>query len=143
MLTLQDIRKYCNSKKGVVEDFPFDFQTLVFKIGGKMFALTDIDSEELTLNLKCDPYVSLELRSRYSQITPGYHMNKKHWNSVIVDGSIPDKEILKLIDDSYNLVLKGLKKSIRAEIENNTPSMIILLLHKNLHRSCSFYCQKK
>jgi predicted DNA-binding protein (MmcQ/YjbR family) len=117
MLTLKKIRKYCGSLKGVTEDFPFDFQTLVFKVGGKMFALTDIDSPELSLNLKCDPYLSLELRSRYSQVTPGYHMNKKHWNTVVIDGAIPDREVLDLIDHSYNLVLRGLKKSVRDEIE--------------------------
>jgi predicted DNA-binding protein (MmcQ/YjbR family) len=113
MLTLQDIRAYCSSRKGAVEDFPFDFKTLVFKVGGKMFALTDIDAEELSLNLKCDPYRSLELRSRYPRVTPGYHMSKKHWNTVIIDGSIPDAEILEMIDHSYNLVFRGLAKTVR------------------------------
>jgi len=117
MLSLEQIRAYCASKKGVTEDFPFDFATLVFKIGNKIFALTDIDSKELFLNLKCDPYLSLELRSRYPQITPGYHMNKKHWNTVLVDGAIPDREILKLLDHSYELVLRGLNKSLREKIE--------------------------
>ncbi len=116
MLTLPDIRAYCASKKGTAEDFPFDFQTLVFKVGGKMFALTDIDSSVLSINLKCDPYLSLELRSRYPQVTPGYHMNKKHWNTVIVDGSIPDEEILKMIDHSYGLVVRGLSKAARETI---------------------------
>ena len=110
MLSLEKIRKYCNTKKGSQEDFPFDFSTLVFKVGSKMFALTNIDSEELYLNLKCDPFYSLELRSKYTQITPGYHMNKKHWNTVIVDGEVPDDEILNLIDHSYDLVFKSLKK---------------------------------
>lgn len=118
MLTLKKIRSYCNSKKGASEDFPFDFQTLVFKVGGKIFALTDIDATELALNLKCDPYVSLDLRSRYPQITPGYHMNKKHWNTVLIDGNIPDKEILRLIDHSYELIVRSLKRSERERIEN-------------------------
>jgi len=117
MLTLEDIRKHCSCLKGTSEDFPFDFTTLVFKVGDKMFALTDIDSEELWINLKCDPFLSLELRSIYPQITPGYHMNKKHWNTVLVDGEIPDEEIFKLIDHSYELVFNKLKKSVREEIE--------------------------
>jgi predicted DNA-binding protein (MmcQ/YjbR family) len=118
MLTRKDIRRYCNAKSGVTEDFPFNFTTLVFKVGSKIFVLTDIESRELWLNLKCDPFLSLELRSRYSQITPGYHMNKKHWNTVHVDGEIPDEEIYRLIDHSYELVLKGLKRSERERIES-------------------------
>ncbi len=117
MLTLQDIRSHCAAKKGSTEDFPFDFQTLVFKVGGKMYALTDIDAEELSINVKCDPHLSLELRSRYPQVSPGYHMNKKHWNTVFVDGAVPDGEILEMIDHSYNLVLRGLPKKIREAIE--------------------------
>src|SRR5208337_1579955 len=117
VLTLKNIRSYCASKKGVTEDFPFDFSTLVFKVGGKIFALTNIDSGKLFLNLKCDPYLSIELRSRYHQITPGYHMNKRHWNTVLVDGSIPDKEIYKLLDHSYGLVRRGLNKSMSEHIE--------------------------
>ncbi len=109
MLNLKKIRKYCASKKGVIEDFPFDFSTLVFKVGNKMFAITNIDSEELTLNLKCDPALSIQLRSQYPEIMPGYHMNKKHWNTILINGNIPDAEVLKLIDHSYNLVVSGLK----------------------------------
>lgn len=118
MLTLKDIRRYCNAKSGVTEDFPFNFTTLVFKVGSKIFALTDIESSELWLNLKCDPFLSLELRSRYSQITPGFYMNKKHWNTVHVDGEIPDEEVFRLIDHSYELVLRGLKRSERETIES-------------------------
>ncbi len=117
MLTLEDIRKHCASLRGSTEDFPFDFTTLVFKVGDKMFGLTNIDAEELWINLKCDPFLSLDLRSIYPQITPGYHMNKKHWNTVLVDGKIPDEEIFRLIDHSYELVFKKLKKSLRDEIE--------------------------
>lgn len=116
MLNLEDIRKYCAKKSGVTEDFPFDFSTLVFKVGPKIFGLTNIDSDGLWINLKCDPFLSLELRSRYSQITPGYHMNKKHWNTVYIDGTIPDSEILELIDHSYELVFKGLKKREKESI---------------------------
>ncbi len=116
MLTLNKIKKYSLSKKGVTEEFPFDTKTLVLKVGSKMFALTDIESKELRINLKCDPFRSLDLRTQYSQITPGFHMNKKHWNTVFVDGTIPDKEIMELIDHSYDLVFKRLKKSDREKI---------------------------
>lgn len=116
MLKLQDVRDYCSKKKGVTETFPFDFQTLVIRVGDKMFLLTDIDSEILSVNLKCDPFLALDLRSRYSQVTPGYHMNKKHWNTVVIDGEIPDKEIFMMIDHSYDLVLNGLKKSLKEKI---------------------------
>ena len=116
-VTLENIRAYCASKKGVVEDFPFDLTTLVFKVGGKMFALTDITPGELSINLKCDPGLSMVLRSRYKQVTPGYHMNKKHWNTVLVDGGIPEKEVWMMIDHSYDLVFNGLKKSERQRIE--------------------------
>jgi len=116
MLNLEDIRNYCSAKKGVTETFPFDFQTLAIRVGDKMFLLTDINSDILTLNLKCDPLLALDLRSRYQQVTPGYHMNKKHWNTVIIDGNIPDNEILMMIDHSYNLVFNGLKKVLRDEI---------------------------
>ena len=117
MLTLEKIRKYCCAKKGVIEDFPFDFETLVFKVGTRMFALTNIKSKELRINLKCDPFLSTGLREKYKAVQPGYHMNKRHWNTVYIDGEIPDKEILQLIDHSYDLVFKGLKKSVREDIE--------------------------
>ena len=113
MLTLDDVRKYSVSKKGVIEDFPFDLKTLTFKVCDKIFALTDIDSEVLSLNLKCIPEQALHLRTLYSQVTPGYHMNKKHWNTVVIDGTIPDEEIYRMIDQSYELVLAGVKKSLR------------------------------
>jgi len=117
MLTLKDIRTYCSTLKGTREDFPFDFTTLVFKVGDKMYGLTNIDSEELWINLKCDPLLALELRSRHPQVKPGYHMNKKHWNTVVVDGELPDEEIFRMIAHSYDLVFGKLKKSVKAEIE--------------------------
>lgn len=101
------------SKKGVVEDFPFDFSTLTFKVCGRIFALTDINAEELNVNLKCRPEHAIQLRGLYPQITPGYHMNKKHWNTVHIDRHIPDKEVYMMIDESYELVLSGVKKSLR------------------------------
>ena len=94
-------------KKGVTEEFPFDKNTLVYKVMGKMFALTDIDSFQ-SINLKCDPEKAIQLREAYEGVTPGYHMNKKHWNTIRTDGSIPDDLICQWIDDSYKLVVDKL-----------------------------------
>lgn len=116
MLTLKNIRTYCAGKNGVSEDFPFDMETLVIRVGEKIFLISNINEKPLKINLKCDPFLSLELRGRYEQITPGYHMNKKHWNTILIDGCIPDNEVLELIDHSYTLVLNGMKKSERDKI---------------------------
>lgn len=113
MIKLEDLRNYCMSKNGVKEDFPFDLSTLAFKVCEKIFLITGINSEILSINLKCSPEHALHLRSIYPQITPGYHMNKKHWNTVLIDGQIPDSEIYMMIDQSYELVLAGVKKSFR------------------------------
>ena len=99
-------------KKGVTEETPFGPDTLVFKVMGKMFALTGIESFE-SVNLKCDPEEAVLLREKYSGVQPGYHMNKKHWNTVLMDGSVSDKLVHKWIDDSYNLVASGLSKKDR------------------------------
>jgi len=104
-MNIETIREYCISKKDATESFPFGDDTLVFKVHGKIFALVNLDGD-LSINLKCDPVHALELRERYSSVTPGYHMNKKHWNTVLIDGSIPDKEIYSWIDHSYDLILK-------------------------------------
>lgn len=116
MIDLQQLKKYCLSKKGVSEDFPFDDETLVFKVGSKMFALTNIKEKELKINLKCDPMMAQDLRQEYEAIKPGYHMNKTHWNTVEIDGTIDDNIIEMLIDISYDLVFKGLRKKEREEI---------------------------
>ena len=97
------IREYCMAKDNVCESMPFDDETLVFKKGTKIFALTSLEGE-LQLNLKCNPEYALELRETYGSVTPGYHMNKKHWNTITIDGSIPDKEIFAWIDHSYDIV---------------------------------------
>lgn len=110
-MNLKEFKDYCMSKKGVTETFPFDDETLVLKVGSKMFALTNINNPILEINLKCDPFMSQDLRKEYSSIRPGYHMNKTHWNTVTVDGTIPEDKLLFLIDLSYGLVYKGLKKS--------------------------------
>lgn len=104
-MNVELIREYCISKDRVTESFPFDEETLVFKVDGKMFALMNLTGD-LSLNLKCDPGFAIELRERYAAVTPGYHMNKKHWNTVMIDGSIADREIFSWIDHSYDLVRK-------------------------------------
>jgi len=112
---IESFREYCMAKKGVTEEFPFDEITLVFKVMGKMFALADVDFFE-SINLKCDPERAAELREKYSGITPGYHMNKKHWNTVKMDGSVPDNLVQELIDHSYTLVINNLPRTLRAEL---------------------------
>ncbi len=104
-MNIEVLREYCLSKKNVTESFPFGDDTLVFKAAGKIFVLANLDGD-LSLNLKCDPALAIELRERFTSVIPGYHMNKKHWNTVFIDGSIPDKDVLSWIDHSYNLVLK-------------------------------------
>jgi len=106
-MNIEILREYCVSKEGTEECFPFGDDTLVYKVRGKIFALINLTGD-LTVNLKCNPSLAIELREKYTSVTPGYHMNKKHWNTIVADGSIPDKEILKWIDHSYDLV-KGNK----------------------------------
>jgi predicted DNA-binding protein (MmcQ/YjbR family) len=97
------LRDYCISKNGAGESFPFGDDTLVFKVKDKIFALVNLYGD-LSINLKCDPALAIELRERYSAVTAGYHMNKKHWNTVMLDGSVPDKEVFSWIDHSYSLI---------------------------------------
>ena len=110
-MNIEQIREYCLKKKGVTEDLPFDEETLVFKVMGKMFLLVSLEKVPLQINLKCDPEKAVELREQFESVRPGYHMSKKHWNTVIIDGSIPKKELFEWIDNSYELVVSGLKKS--------------------------------
>lgn len=114
-MNIEELREYCLSKKGVTEHFPFDEVTLVFKVGDKMFALTNLDGEP-TVNLKCDPERAIDLREQHSSIIPGYHMNKTHWNTVIMDGGVSDKLIYELVEHSYNLVFESLPKIKREKI---------------------------
>jgi len=102
-MNIETLRDYCISKKDASESFPFGEDTLVFKTKGKIFALVNLDGD-LSINLKCDPALAIELRERFSAVTPGYHMNKKHWNTVMLDGSVPDKEVQSWIDHSYELI---------------------------------------
>lgn len=115
-------RMYCLAKKGVTEHFPFDEVTLVFKVGGKMFALCALDTLVTQVNLKCDPERSIALREHYHAILPGYHMNKNHWNTLILDGSIPLTLVKELIDHSYNLILQSLPAAKRALL-NQLPGL--------------------
>jgi predicted DNA-binding protein (MmcQ/YjbR family) len=109
-MDLAQFREYCLSKSHATESMPFGPDVLVFKIGGKMFALAALDEVPTTVNLKCDPDLALELRDRYEQVTPGYHMNKRHWNTVEIEKGIPDAELRKMIDHSYDLVASSLPK---------------------------------
>lgn len=114
MISLESIRRYCLLKgKPITEDFPFGEVTLVIKVAGKAFVLADITRDPPAVNLKCDPERALELRARYDAVQPGYHMNKKHWNTVEIDGSIPDDEILAMIDHSFECVVAGLTRADR------------------------------
>ena len=118
-MNIETIREYCIRKKGVTEEFPFNETTLVFKVMNKMFLLASLDSVPLSINLKCEPEKAIELRERYDSVEPAYHMNKAHWNSVIIDRTIPDKEILTWIDESYDLVVSGLKKADKEKLKKN------------------------
>lgn len=115
-MNVEEYRDYCISKKGVSESFPFDETTLVFKVMGKMFALCGLDNVPLRVNLKCDPDRAIELREQHEGIIEGWHMSKKHWNTVYLD-QIPKELTLELIDHSYDLVVSKFTKKLKAELE--------------------------
>jgi predicted DNA-binding protein (MmcQ/YjbR family) len=115
-MDLESFREYCLAKPGATEETPFGEDVLVFKVAGKIFALAPLDEVPARANLKCDPDFALELRDRYEQVQPGYHMNKKHWNTVEIDGGIPNTELRKMIDHSYELVVKSLPKAQQAKL---------------------------
>ncbi len=100
----EQIRDYCLAKPGVTESFPFNDTALVFKVMGKMFALLDLSEDGHGISLKCDPELALELREKYTAVTPAWHFNKKHWNTINLDGTVPDKEVYSWIDHSYDLI---------------------------------------
>ncbi len=115
-MNIENVYEYCLAKKGVTEHFPFDKDTLVFKVADKMFALTSLQNWEAgnpSINLKCDPEKALELRAEFKGIVEGYHMSKKHWNTIFINKDVPDRLILELINDSYTLVWNSLPKKIR------------------------------
>jgi len=114
-VNIESIREYCVSKKAVIECFPFDDKTLVFKVAGKIFALANLDTHPLRINLKCDPEKAIDLRERFQSIQAGYHMNKKHWNTIEINGEVSRDVLIKLIDHSYNMVVTKLTKKTREE----------------------------
>lgn len=116
-MDIDELRGYCLAKPFTSEGFPFDNDTLVFKVAGKMFGLVGLDNSPLSINLKCDPERAVELREQHEAITPGFHMNKKHWNTVVLDGSLPRPLVLELIDHSYDLTYNSLPKKTRSLLE--------------------------
>ncbi len=114
-MTAEDIRTYCLEKRGVEEGFPYDNDTLVFKVGGKIFVLMSLEKQPLVINVKTNPQKSQTLREQYFQITGAYHMNKTHWNSIQLDG-LKKELVLELIDHSYELIFKSLTKKLKTEI---------------------------
>ncbi len=113
-MNIEELRDYCLTKPAADESFPFGDDTLVFKVGGKIFLLAGLDGN--SFNAKCDPELAVELREQYPEVRPGYHMNKTHWNTVQMDGSLTIKQLHQMIDHSYNLILKSLPKKQQAEI---------------------------
>lgn len=114
-MNIEELRDYCLLKPGATEGFPFGEDTLVFKVGGKLFLLTGLQEGD-RFNVKCDPELAVELRERYTEVQPGYHMNKKMWNTVFMNGSLTRKQLLEMIDHSYGLVVKSLTKTAQAQI---------------------------
>lgn len=116
-MNVESVRNYCLQKKGVTEELPFDENSPVYKVMGKIFAITNL-TPPYSINLKCDPEKAIELRERYDDVTPGYHMNKSHWNTIELSGNIPSKLIKEWIDHSYELVANGLTKKEKAKLKS-------------------------
>ncbi len=116
-MELDKLRQFIRQKNGVTEEFPFGPDVMVMKVGGKVFAIIAWQKEPLQISLKCDPDFALALRARYPAVQPGYHLNKEHWNSITLDGSIPELEINDLIDHSYSVVVQRLKKKERDKLQ--------------------------
>ena len=114
-MNVEDVRQYCIKMSFVTEGFPFDDKTLVFKVANKMFALLNLGVSP-SLNLKCDPDEAVKFREHYSAVLPGYHMSKKHWNTILLDETIPDKVIYRWIDNSYDLIVNGLPRKVQKEL---------------------------
>jgi len=114
-MNIEEIREYCLAKKGVTESFPFDDETLVFKLMDKIFAMANLDGD-LSINLKCDPENAIQLRAQYPSVTAGYHMNKKYWNTILIDGLVNDQLICEWINHSYQLVVEKLTRKQKEEL---------------------------
>jgi predicted DNA-binding protein (MmcQ/YjbR family) len=111
-----ELQGWCLAHGGAIEEFPFGPEHSVFKVGGKMFALSALHRTPLEVSLKCEPELAVQLRADYSAIRPGYHLNKRHWNTITLDGSLPDQLVRDLIEDSYDLVVSGLPKRAREQL---------------------------
>jgi predicted DNA-binding protein (MmcQ/YjbR family) len=111
-----ELRAWCLAQPGAIEDFPFGPEHSVFKVGGKMFALSTLDRRPLEVSVKCEPELAIDLRASYTAIRPGYHLNKRHWNTVTLDGSLPDQLVRDLVEDSYDLVVNALPKRTREQL---------------------------
>ena len=121
-MNIEQWREYLLSFPASVEEMPFGPEVLVYKVAGKLFALLSWQDEPMSINLKCEPNLALQLRDTYPQVTAGYHMNKKHWNTVMLNAGLPDQLILELIDHSYTLVFDTLSGKVKAEMNNENPS---------------------
>ena len=111
-----ELRAWCLEQEGALEDFPFTLEHSVFKVHGKMFALSALDREPLEVSVKCEPELATQLRNTYAAIRPGYHLNKRHWNTITLDGSLPDRMVRDLVEDSYALVVTALPRRVREEL---------------------------
>ncbi len=117
-MNLEEFRTFCLAKKGVTEEFPFDEYALTFKVMGKVFSITSLNGEQFKVNLKCNPERAIELRDEFEEVQPGYHMNKKHWNTENFEGNLSDKLLIELTNHSYELVVKGLTKKQKEELNS-------------------------
>ena len=115
-MNVEDLRAYCLAKPGVEECFPFGPETMVFKVMGKVFLLTGLDDVPLSFNVKCDPDIAIALREKYDCVMPGYHMNKKHWNTITIDYGVSDNLLKEWIDHSYNLIVASFPKSLKTKL---------------------------
>ncbi|MBI2269369.1 MAG: MmcQ/YjbR family DNA-binding protein [Bacteroidetes bacterium] len=117
-MNIEEIHNYCMDKREVTEGMPFGDSVVVYKVAGKVFLLVSLDETPLQFNAKCDPAKAIELREQYDCVHPGYHMNKKHWNTIKVDGSVSDKLLMAWIDHSYDMVVTGLSKKDRMKLQD-------------------------
>jgi predicted DNA-binding protein (MmcQ/YjbR family) len=115
-MNARELRDWCLAHEGAFEDFPFTAEHSVFKVRGKMFAISALEREPLEVSVKCEPELAVELRNSYAAIRPGYHLNKRHWNTITLDGSLPDQLVRDLIEDSYDLVVSALPKRAQKEL---------------------------
>ena len=116
-MTAARLRRWCLARRGATEEFPFNPQTSVFKVAGKVFALSSLRARPLRVSVKCDPELAAQLRISYPAIAPGYHLNKRHWNTITLDGSLDDKLVIDMLEDSYDLVVAGLPRAARQRLE--------------------------